>query len=120
MLPLAFGSCAGWLHRPTSAPTSRGVVLCAAHGFEELGARHAWRLLADDPPLAAHALPLSLEARVVSYAAREIEPGAIIPLRPSGRNHPFTLVLTSPSWRATLAFDPLNRIVVTAPEPSSR
>ncbi|GGH10181.1 hypothetical protein GCM10007036_06560 [Alsobacter metallidurans] len=55
MLPLAFGSCAGWLHRPASAPSSRGVVLCAAHGFEEFGARHAWRLLADE--IAAAGLP---------------------------------------------------------------
>ncbi|WP_406856371.1 alpha/beta fold hydrolase [Alsobacter sp. KACC 23698] len=52
MQPLTFGPCAGWLH---PACGTRGVVLCAAHGFEEFGARRGWRMLADR--LAAAGLP---------------------------------------------------------------
>ena len=52
MQPLTFGPCAGWLH---DAPGTRGVVLCAAHGFEEFGARRGWRMLAET--LAAAGLP---------------------------------------------------------------
>ena len=53
MTPVAFGDCFGWLHQ--AAGGSRGVVLCAASGFEALGAHQSWRVLADR--LAAAGLP---------------------------------------------------------------
>ena len=46
MKPVTFAGCFGWLHAPL-APADIGVVLCAAHGFEALGAHKSWRLLAD-------------------------------------------------------------------------
>jgi pimeloyl-ACP methyl ester carboxylesterase len=45
MTPVAFGDCFGWLHQ--AAGGSRGVVLCAASGYEALGAHQSWRVLAD-------------------------------------------------------------------------
>ncbi len=53
MTPVAFGGCFGWLHQ--AAGGSRGVVLCAASGYEALGAHQSWRILADR--LAAESLP---------------------------------------------------------------
>jgi pimeloyl-ACP methyl ester carboxylesterase len=53
MTPVAFGDCFGWLHQ--AAGGSRGVVLCAASGYEALGAHQSWRVLADR--LAAGNLP---------------------------------------------------------------
>ncbi|MGA9824945.1 MAG: alpha/beta fold hydrolase [Methylocystis sp.] len=45
MTPVAFRGCFGWLHQ--AAGGSRGVVLCAASGYEALGAHQSWRVLAD-------------------------------------------------------------------------
>jgi pimeloyl-ACP methyl ester carboxylesterase len=53
MTPVAFRDCFGWLHQ--AAGGSRGVVLCAASGYEALGAHQSWRVLADR--LAAEGLP---------------------------------------------------------------
>ncbi len=53
MTPVAFRGCFGWLHQ--AAGGSRGVVLCAASGYEALGAHQSWRVLADR--LAAENLP---------------------------------------------------------------
>jgi pimeloyl-ACP methyl ester carboxylesterase len=53
MTPVAFGDCFGWLHQ--AAGGGRGVVLCAASGYEALGAHQSWRVLADR--LAAEGLP---------------------------------------------------------------
>jgi pimeloyl-ACP methyl ester carboxylesterase len=53
MTPVAFGGCFGWLHQ--AAGGARGVVLCAASGYEALGTHQSWRVLADR--LAAGNLP---------------------------------------------------------------
>ncbi len=53
MTPVSFGDCFGWLHQ--AAGGSRGVVLCAASGYEALGTHQSWRVLADR--LAADGLP---------------------------------------------------------------
>jgi pimeloyl-ACP methyl ester carboxylesterase len=45
MTPVAFEGCFGWLHQ--AAGGSRGVVLCAASGYEALGTHQSWRVLAD-------------------------------------------------------------------------
>jgi GT2 family glycosyltransferase/pimeloyl-ACP methyl ester carboxylesterase len=52
MTPVAIGSCFGWLHH---AGGDRGVVMCAAMGYEGLCAHQSWRVLADR--LAAAGLP---------------------------------------------------------------
>ena len=45
MTPVVFDNCRGWLHEGSS---SRGVVICGAHGFEDLCARSSLRLLAEE------------------------------------------------------------------------
>ncbi len=45
MTPVGFGDCFGWLHQANGG--GRGVVLCAATGYEALGSHQSWRVLAD-------------------------------------------------------------------------
>ncbi len=45
MIPVVFDNCRGWLHEGSS---TRGVVICGAHGFEDLCARSSLRLLAEE------------------------------------------------------------------------
>ncbi|HYG84929.1 MAG TPA: alpha/beta fold hydrolase [Azospirillum sp.] len=52
MTPVVFEGCFGWLH---PAAGRRGVVLCSAHGNEELSVHRTWRDLAER--LAAAGLP---------------------------------------------------------------
>ncbi|HEX2885218.1 alpha/beta fold hydrolase [Vineibacter terrae] len=52
MTPIVFGGCFGWLH---PAAGNRGVVLCAAHGYEELCVHRQWGALAER--LAAAGMP---------------------------------------------------------------
>lgn len=40
MTPLYFGGCFGWIH---SSPGSHGVVICSAHGYEEMVTHRIWR-----------------------------------------------------------------------------
>ncbi|MFV0280056.1 MAG: alpha/beta fold hydrolase [Rhodoblastus sp.] len=44
MIPVVFDNCRGWLHPGASR---RGVIICGAHGFEDLCARSSLRLLAE-------------------------------------------------------------------------
>jgi hypothetical protein len=44
MIGVSFEQCQGWFH-PASGP--RGVLMCSAHGFEEICARPAWHVLAE-------------------------------------------------------------------------
>jgi pimeloyl-ACP methyl ester carboxylesterase len=53
--PVSFGGCRGFLHLPSGASGTTGVVLCSPWGYEELVARHGWRQLAED--LAAAGFP---------------------------------------------------------------
>jgi pimeloyl-ACP methyl ester carboxylesterase len=52
MIPVSFDNCAGWYH-PASGP--RAVLLCSAHGYEELCTHRGWRVLAEN--LAKAGLP---------------------------------------------------------------
>jgi hypothetical protein len=74
-----------------------------------------WGAVSGDDVLAAHALPSSIAAAVVTYAAQPVAPDAIVPLRPSGRNEPFVIELAEPQWRLLLLSDPINRVTVSAP-----
>ena len=44
-------------------------------------------------------------------------PGVIVPLRPTGRNEPFTFELAARDARIVLAADPLNRVTLQTPAP---
>lgn len=45
MIPVVFDNCRGWLHPGAS---KRGVIVCGAHGFEDLCSRSSMRLLAEE------------------------------------------------------------------------
>ena len=56
MIPVVFDNCRGWLHARTEVGNSRlrvgearrGVIVCGAHGFEDLCSRASMRLLAEE------------------------------------------------------------------------
>ncbi len=74
-----------------------------------------WMILTDDDLLRARALPSPLTVGALAYAGQALPPETIVPLRPSGRNEPFTFALVSPDWQIVLAADPLNRVAVAEP-----
>jgi general secretion pathway protein H len=73
-----------------------------------------WRAV-DDDVLATHRLPAPLAAAAIAYAGQRVPNDAIVPLKPTGRNEPFTFVVTSPAWRVALVADPLNRVALDGP-----
>ena len=76
-----------------------------------------WQPLAsDDEVLASRTLPVDIRIAPTTYAGRSVTPDVIVPLRPTGRNEPFTFEVQSRDARIVLEADPLNRIaVVPAP-----
>ena len=76
-----------------------------------------WQPLAnDDDVLASRTLPVDIRIAPTTYAGRSVAPDVIVPLRPTGRNEPFTFEVQSRDARIVLEADPLNRIaVVPAP-----
>jgi general secretion pathway protein H len=74
-----------------------------------------WQPIGDDDVLGARTLPDPLRLSATSYSGRPIEGSVILPLRPTGRNEPFTFELASREGALVLAADPLNRISVTRP-----
>ena len=53
MIPVVFDHCRGWLH---SGVARRGVIICGAHGFEDLCSRSSLRLLAEE--ISSRGLPV--------------------------------------------------------------
>ena len=76
-----------------------------------------WTALAGDDLLTARAMPASLNAALLSYAAQPVAADAVVPLRASGRNEPFVIELASAEWHVLLVSDPINRITVSTPSP---
>ncbi|MCC6195894.1 MAG: type II secretion system minor pseudopilin GspH [Burkholderiales bacterium] len=76
-----------------------------------------WQPVGDDDVLATHSLPEPLRLAATTYSGRAIEPGAILPLRPTGRNEPFTFELAARDGALMLAADPLNRVSVSKASP---
>ncbi len=72
-----------------------------------------WQPVADDEVLAVHRLPEPMTIAPLSYAGAALDAGAIVPLRPTGRNEPFAFVLQAHDARIVLAADPLNRIALS-------
>jgi general secretion pathway protein H len=77
-----------------------------------------WIAFSGDDVLAARSLPGGLTVAPVSYAGAPVAAHAILPLRPSGRNEPYTLRLDAAVASAVIESDPLNRVryAVTARE----
>jgi len=71
----------------------------------------------DDDVLGPRMLPEPLAAAPTSYAGQRIAAEAIVPLRASGRNEPYTFSIASPAWVVVLAADPLNRVTIGEPTP---
>ena len=78
-----------------------------------------WQVVDDDDVLRTRALPEPLDAMAVAYAGRALASDAIVPLRASGRNEPFTFALSTPAWRTIVALDPLNRASIAGPSTAS-
>ncbi len=76
-----------------------------------------WTALSDDDVLTPHVLPEPLSAAAREYAGRPVAADAILPLRASGRNEPYSIEIASDQWRVVLLADPLNRVVVSDPTP---
>jgi len=77
-----------------------------------------WQPLADDDDvLAAHALPETMSLAPTSYSGQAIDNRAIVPLRATGRNEPFTFALAARDTKLVLAVDPLNRVTIVEPAP---
>jgi general secretion pathway protein H len=77
-----------------------------------------WQPVADDDVLAAHRLPTAITVVPLTYAGQPLDPSAIVPLRPTGRNEPYAFLLQARDARIMLAADPLNRIALTAADDS--
>ena len=69
-----------------------------------------WVAFSSDDVLAARVLPAGMTVRPVTYAGAPVAADAIVPLRPSGRNEPYMLMLASAAGRVVIASDPLNRV----------
>jgi type II secretion system protein H len=73
-----------------------------------------WQPIGDDDVLAQHALPSSMRVAAVAYGGQPIAGDVIVPLRPTGRNEPYTFALHAGRLHASLTSDPLNRVTVSA------
>ena len=74
-----------------------------------------WSALSGDDVLAARALPSSLAAALLTYAAQPVAPDAVVPFRASGRNEPFVIELGQAEWHLLLSSDPINRVTLSTP-----
>lgn len=76
-----------------------------------------WLPVTDDDVLTAHALPAAMTLTPATYGGQQLDARAIVPLRPTGRNEPFSFVLEARDARVVLAADPLNRVGLTVTPP---
>ena len=90
----------------------------AGYRFWRRGPDNRWSAVRDEEVLAPRALPAQWTVAPVSYAGAPVATDVIFPFRPSGRNEPYALVLSSPAWTLVVAGDPLNRVQIAAPTAS--
>lgn len=86
----------------------------ASYRFWRRGNDSGWSALADSDVLAPHLLPAGIRILPGTFAGAPLAPGAVVPLRASGRNEPYSLIVTAPGWTTVLATDPLNRVTLAA------
>ncbi|MDR1530245.1 MAG: prepilin-type N-terminal cleavage/methylation domain-containing protein [Burkholderiales bacterium] len=77
-----------------------------------------WLVIDDDAPLAARKLPDHLRFYPQSYAGKEIDVHAVLPILPSGRFEPYQFELRNEGWRIRFIVDPLGRITTSLAETS--
>ncbi len=75
-------------------------------------ANDSWDLISGDDALATRMLPQGMTVVALRYAGSPVAPNAILPMRPSGRNEPYELVLSSPAISVVVSADPLNRVAI--------
>jgi len=90
-------------------------AVAGSYRFWQRGDDQQWTALSDDELLAPHVLPVSVVASSLLYAGQPVPTDAILPLRPSGRNEPYRIEISSPEWRVLLSADPLNRVALIGP-----
>ena len=81
-----------------------------AYRFWRRDAATQWQVIAGDDVLAPRALPDGMQVRPATYAGAAVSPDAILPFRPSGRNEPFSVLISIRDWKAIVTGDPLNRV----------
>jgi len=86
--------------------------------FWRRGSDNRWTAVRDEEALAQRTLPTQWSVSSLSYAGAPVAANVIVPFRPSGRNEPYALALSSPSWTLVVAGDPLNRVQIAAPTAS--
>ena len=86
----------------------------AGYRFWRRGSDNRWTAVRDEEVLAARALPAQWSVSSISYANAPVAANVIVPFRPSGRNEPYALALSSPAWTFVVTGDPLNRVQVAA------
>ena len=86
--------------------------------FWRRGSDGRWTAVREEEVLAQRTLPTQWSVSSLSYAGAPVAANVIVPFRPSGRNEPYALALSSPSWTLVVAGDPLNRVQVAAPTAS--
>jgi type II secretion system protein H len=105
-------------HAAAAAQWRRETIGVSAEGeryrFWRRDDTDRWVPLADDDVLAPRTLPAGVTVALIRYAGAPAPADTVIPLRPSGRNEPYSLAVTASGWVFTLAADPLNRIATTA------
>ncbi len=99
--------------RVTIGVSSEGSV----YRFWSRDANDRWNAMSGDDVLAARALPHGVTVTALRYAGAPVAPSAILPLRPSGRNEPYEIVLSSPALTVIVSADPLNRVAVASVAP---
>jgi len=90
----------------------------AGYRFWRRGSDNRWTAVRDQEVLAPRALPAQWTVTPVSYAGAPVPTDVIVPFRPSGRNEPYALLLSSPAWTLVVAGDPWNRVQIAAPTAS--
>jgi general secretion pathway protein H len=86
--------------------------------FWRRGSDNRWSALRDEEALAQRTLPAQWSVSSISYAGAPVAANVIVPFRPSGRNEPYALALSSPAWTLVVAGDPLNRVQIAVPTDS--
>ena len=89
-----------------------------SYRFWRRGSDNRWTAVRDEDVLAPRALPTQWSVSPISYAGAPVAANVIVPFRPSGRNEPYALALSSPAWTFVVTGDPLNRVQVAAPTAS--
>lgn len=106
---------AGALEQASATAQWRGETLGIsadgpAYRFWRRDGDARWRVIVDDEVLAPRALPASVAIAADRFAGATVARDAILPLRPSGRNEPFRIVLFAGGWAVPVESDPLNRV----------